>query len=100
MNITKEDKVLKVRCEKDLLFFTRYIYKENTNRNFKVAPHFVEIAKTLHKVHNGEINRLVINIPPRYGKVIPEYQLKMYQEFQRVGKIRFYLHLNSIGEFL
>lgn len=68
MNITKRDKVLKVRCEKDLLFFTRYIYKENTNRNFKIAPHFVEIAKTLHKVHKGEINRLVINIPPRYGK--------------------------------
>lgn len=68
MNITKEDKVLKVRCEKDLLFFTRYIYKENTNRNFKIASHFIEIAKTLHKVHKGEINRLIINIPPRYGK--------------------------------
>ena len=68
MNITKRDKVLKVKCEKDLLFFTRYIYKENTNRNFKTAPHFIEIAKTLHKVHKGEINRLIINIPPRYGK--------------------------------
>jgi len=66
--LTNYQKVLKVKCENDLLFFTRYIYKENTRRNFIVAPHFVEIANTLTDVVNGKIKRLIINIPPRYGK--------------------------------
>lgn len=66
--LTNEEKVLKVKCENDLLFFTRYIYKENHRRNFIVAPHFVLIAEFLTKVFNGEIKRGVINIPPRYGK--------------------------------
>ena len=62
------EKVLKVKCENDFLFFTRYIYKENQRRNFIIAPHFVIIAKALEKVYNGETKRLIINIPPRYGK--------------------------------
>jgi len=68
INLTNYQKVLKVKCENDLLFFTRYIYKENTRRNFIVAPHFIEIANTLTDVVNGKIKRLIINIPPRYGK--------------------------------
>lgn len=67
-NLTNLQKVLKVKCEKDLLFFTRYIYKENHRRNFIVAPHFVLIAKALQDVVNGKTKRLIINIPPRYGK--------------------------------
>ena len=55
-------------CEKDLLFFTRYIYKENNRRNFIVTPHFVIIANKLMDVINGKTKRLIINIPPRYGK--------------------------------
>lgn len=66
--LTNEDKVLKVMCESDLLFFTRYIYKENHRRNFTVAPHFVIIANKLMDVVKGKTKRLVINIPPRYGK--------------------------------
>lgn len=66
--LTNEEKVLKVLCEKDLLFFTRYIFKENTRRNFIVAPHFVIIANKLMEVINGKCKRLIINIPPRYGK--------------------------------
>lgn len=66
--LTNEEKVLKVMCENDLLFFTRYIYKENHRRNFIVAPHFVMIANKLMDVINGKTKRLIINIPPRYGK--------------------------------
>lgn len=66
--LTKEDKVLKVMCENDLLFFMRYIYKSIHNKKFSVAPHFEKMAETLMKVINGEITRLIINIPPRYGK--------------------------------
>lgn len=68
MSLTNEEKVLKVMCENDLLFFTRYIYKENHRRNFIVAPHFVIIANKLMDVIRGKTKRLIINIPPRYGK--------------------------------
>lgn len=67
-SLTNEQKVLKVKCENDLLFFTRYIYKENHRRNFIVAPHFILIANALQDVVNGKVKRLIINIPPRYGK--------------------------------
>lgn len=66
--LTNEQKVIKVKCENDLLFFTRYIYKENHRRNFIIAPHFIIIANALMDVVNGKTKRLIINIPPRYGK--------------------------------
>lgn len=65
---TNREKVLKALCESDLLFYTQYVYKENTRRNFIVTPHFRLIADELMKVINGETKRLIINIPPRYGK--------------------------------
>ena len=66
--MTNEEKVLKVKCENSLLFFARYIYKENHNRKFIQSKHFVKIAEFLEAVYRGEIKRGVINMPPRYGK--------------------------------
>lgn len=66
--LTNDQKVLKVKCENDLLFFTRYIYKENHRRKFIIAPHLVLITNALQDVVNGKTKRLIINIPPRYGK--------------------------------
>ena len=65
---TKELIVLKAKCLGSLLFFTRYLFKENHNRKFVVSKHHIEIAKALTKVIKGETKRLIINIPPRYGK--------------------------------
>jgi predicted phage terminase large subunit-like protein len=69
-------KVLKVKCETDILFFTRYLYKEIHNRKFQVAHHHIEISKFLTRVINGEIKRGIINIAPRYGKT--EQAVKMF----------------------
>lgn len=74
--LTNEEKVLKVKSEKDFLFFVRYIYKENHNRKFTINQHHIEIAKKLQAVYDGEITRLIINIPPRYGKT--ELAVKMF----------------------
>ena len=68
--------IIKQKCEDSLLFFTRYIFKENTGKKFQVAEFHETLADTLHKVHKGEIKRLIINIPPRYGKT--EIAAKMY----------------------
>ena len=68
--------IIKEKCESSLLFFTRYIFKENTGIKFEVANFHIELAQTLERVHKGEIKRLIINIPPRYGKT--EIAVKMY----------------------
>ena len=75
-SLINEEKVLKVKCENNFLFFVRYLYKENTNRKFTVNQHHIEIAKKLMDVFDGEITRLIINIPPRYGKT--ELAVKMF----------------------
>ena len=69
-------KLIKAMAEDDLLFYARYIYKENHNRNFIITPHFIEISKFLMKVVSGEITRGIINIPPRYGKT--ELAIKIF----------------------
>ena len=73
MNINE---IIKEKCEKSLLFFTRYIFKENTGKRFEAVEFHKTLADTLEKVSNGEIKRLIINIPPRYGKT--ELAVKMF----------------------
>ena len=66
--MTSEDRILKSMCEKDFMFYMRYIYYENNNRRFIPAKHLLEISNLVKKIINGEVNRAIINIPPRYGK--------------------------------
>lgn len=68
--------IIKSKCEDSLLFFTRYIFKEVFGRKFNFVEFHEQICDTLEKVHQGEIKRLIINIPPRYGKT--EIAVKMY----------------------
>jgi hypothetical protein len=57
-----------------LLYFTQVFYKLRTGREFIISEptgresHFLTICKSLTKVYDGDITRLLINIPPRYGK--------------------------------
>lgn len=73
--MTEKD-VLREALESSLLLFAMYMYKENHNRNFVPAHHLEIIANTLERVYNGEIKRLIINMPPRYGKT--ELAIKMF----------------------
>jgi len=66
--MTNEDKIIKSMCEDSLLFFARYVYKENHNRKFIMSKHFEEIADFLERVYRLEVRRGIINMPPRYGK--------------------------------
>ena len=65
---TNELRVAKYKCEHDLLFFTRYFFKKRYGSKFIVNKHHKSIVSALHKIVNGEIKRLIINMPPRYGK--------------------------------
>ncbi|MEI7100210.1 DNA-packaging protein, partial [Klebsiella pneumoniae] len=58
----------KVECEEDGLYYARYFFKQRTGGKMIVAPHHKVIQKTLDRVIEGEIQRLIINIPPGYTK--------------------------------
>ena len=57
-----------------LLLFTKVFFKLRTGKEFRVSKpigresHHITICKALTKVMRGEIKRLIINVPPRYGK--------------------------------
>lgn len=57
-----------------LLYFTQIFYFLRTNRKFDLTypdgreSHIITICKALTRVINGETKRLIINVPPRYGK--------------------------------
>lgn len=70
------DAVLRTRLLHDLLFFTRWFFQALTGHRFQVAPHHVRIAHALTRVVEGKITRLIINVPPRYGKT--ELAVKMF----------------------
>lgn len=61
-------RALKAKLLYDPLFFTRFFFKHQYNRKFIVGDHHVQICKKIKKVLNGETTRLIINMPPRYGK--------------------------------
>ena len=46
----------------------RYFFKKRFGYKFVVNDHHHKIADTLTRVANGEVTRLIINMPPRYGK--------------------------------
>ncbi|HGI7065851.1 TPA: DNA-packaging protein [Klebsiella pneumoniae] len=58
----------KIECEDDGLYYARYFFKQRTGGKMIVAPHHKVIQKTLDRVIDGEIQRLIINVPPGYTK--------------------------------
>lgn len=69
-----EVEIEKQQLLSSLLDFTRIYYKHRTGRDFIISnpigreSHFITICRELVKVARGETKRLIINIPPRYGK--------------------------------
>lgn len=75
--ITKEQhEIAKLRAQhfSSFLIFVRTFFKLRTGRAFELSDpisresHYLTVTKALERVINGECNRLIINIPPRYGK--------------------------------
>jgi len=50
-------------AEKDFLYFVRKVWP-----NFIYGPHHKRMANAFERVANGEIKRLIINMPPRHTK--------------------------------
>lgn len=64
----------KARLLGSLLLFTQVFYKLRTGREFEISQpmgresHHVIISRVLTSTKNNELNRVIINCPPRYGK--------------------------------
>lgn len=63
-----EKEVIRLKCEKSFLFFFRYFFKKRNGYKAVINWHHERIAEALESVYRGTINRLIINMPPRYGK--------------------------------
>lgn len=68
--LTIKERVIQSKCENDGLFFNRYFYKQANGTKMLISGHHLAIRDALQRVVNGEITRLIINIPPGYGKTM------------------------------
>lgn len=55
-------------CERSLYYYFRWTFEKIYRIEFANWWHQKVICDALQKVHAGEIKRLLINVPPRYGK--------------------------------
>lgn len=58
----------KLECEIDGDYFTRYFFKQRGGSKMLIGRHHPVIFNTLEQVIQGEIPRLIINVPPGYTK--------------------------------
>lgn len=58
----------KLECEEDGLYFSRFFFKQRMGSKMIVAPHHKILQETLQRVIDGEITRLIVNVPPGYTK--------------------------------
>ena len=66
MNLREQ--IIKKECEDSFEFFVKYAFKSMKGSPFILQDFHHEIIQTLEKVYRGEIDRLIINMPPRHGK--------------------------------
>lgn len=73
-DLAEQDLVLRARLLGSFLLFTQMFYKLRTGRDFNISfptgreSHFITLARALTRISDLELLRLIINIPPRYGK--------------------------------
>ena len=61
--------IQKIEMLSSLRVYTETIFREVENGNkFLTMPHHERIIKTLEDVVDGKLPRVIINMPPRYGK--------------------------------
>jgi len=50
-------------AQRSLLAFTKFTFSQ-----YEIAPHHTIISNALESIESGEIDRLIITVPPRHGK--------------------------------
>lgn len=72
--LTEDEKEIRARCLGSLLYFIEFFYPIRNGRQFQVSQpisnesHFITVCREFVKCFNGETTRLIINLPPGWGK--------------------------------
>ena len=72
----KQEPIVQAKCRKDLLHYARYIFEEEYETPLLESWYHTLLTKALMKVADGDITRLIINIPPAYGKT--EFAVRLF----------------------
>jgi hypothetical protein len=59
---------LKLRLQTNFLDHAKFFLSYREHQPFILSPHHIVMAQTMQRVINGEITRLIINMPPSYTK--------------------------------
>ena len=71
-----EIELIRAKCLKDFSFFTRYFFKELNGKRFSVNSHHQVLFDECTLISQGQNNRTIFNVAPRYGKT--EIVVKMF----------------------
>lgn len=75
--LKKKQEPIKIEAaKKDLLFYARWMFEEFYDVEFLESWYHELLCKVLMAVYEGRIKRLIINIPPSYGKT--EFAVKLF----------------------
>lgn len=67
--LKKKQEPIKIEAaKKDLLYYARWMFEEFYEIEFLESWYHELLCKVLMAVYEGKIKRLIINIPPSYGK--------------------------------
>lgn len=77
----------------DGMAFARWAYRQTAGSDLIVGPHHIAMQDTLQRVMDGEIRRLIINVPPGYTKTLFATQYMIARGLALNPKARF-LHLS------
>ncbi|MDQ7067751.1 MAG: hypothetical protein Q9M40_07150 [Sulfurimonas sp.] len=72
----KAEPIRLAMCRKDLLHYSRYIFEEEYETPLLESWYHTLLCKALMKVASGEVTRLIINVPPAYGKT--EFAVRLF----------------------
>ena len=72
----KNEPIVHAMARKDLLHYARYMFEEEYETPLLESWYHTLLTKALMKVAEGEITRLIINIPPAYGKT--EFAVRLF----------------------
>jgi len=72
----KTEPIRLAMCRKDLLHYSRYIFEEEYETPLLESWYHGLLCNALMKVASGDVTRLIINIPPAYGKT--EFAVRLF----------------------
>ena len=67
-DVVNAKEMLRLEMLSSFKAYTKAMFKAQYKRNFIVAEHHEKVIQALQDVVDGKCRRLIINLPPRYGK--------------------------------